>query len=329
MTLTDLADRGAPTGTGTMRRPLATVRDTRPDTPHTIVDLPVALAALRAMTAWVLPGGARGGAVLDTDHPLAGSLVAHACVVDAWLWTTVPHRIESLRAAVRPPGLVVLGGPHRATDSGPARTVLAPSAAGRAGRDPVLVDLDAGEPVAAAGLLRPTVLGFALDLRGVSQDAAEAGLAAARRALSQWRTDGRRDRPVLLVRGSSAAAMRHVARSVGRIAADLHIVTPIVRVELTAAVLQAASSTVLGVRAVHLGTGTPHLELDGLPPRGASIRTPAAGPGDEVRAVLLSHRGRAVSARMHGALPRTGGLLVAAGWTGRRGPVRVRTFPTA
>lgn len=331
MTLTDLADHAPVVGVGIetvpRRAPLAAVPDPRPVTSYTILDLPVALTALRAMTARVLVDGALGGAVLDTDHPLAGSLVAHAPVIDAWLWTTDPGRIGSLRALARPAGLVVLGGSRHAPDSAPDRTVVAPSAAGRPGSAPVLVDLNAAGRPATAGLLCPTVLGFALDLRGAERDAAEAGLAAVRRALAQWRGDGRRDRPVLLVRGSSAEALRHIVRSVTRMAAGLHVAGPVLRVDLTAAVLQAASSTVVGVRSVRLGSATPHLELDGLPPVGASVRSPAGGPGDGVRAVLLSHGGRVVSARLHGALPQFGGLLLAPGWTGRNAPVRVRTFP--
>src|ERR1700712_2634552 len=44
--------------------------------PSTVLDLPVAMAALRGLTARTVPD--RGGPVIDADHPLGAALIPYA-----------------------------------------------------------------------------------------------------------------------------------------------------------------------------------------------------------------------------------------------------------
>ena len=161
--------------------------------PSTVLDLPVALAAMRGLTTRIVPD--RGGAVIDADHPLGAALIPHALSLGAWVLTTEPTLVGDLRRLTRPAVTVILD--HADRDPG------------LSGADIAIVDEVGAAPTTTPLLLRLTadrlrrprgratgLLGFSIDLpRGGDRDGDD-GIDALRAGWTWWRTERDTARPV-------------------------------------------------------------------------------------------------------------------------------------
>ena len=300
----------------------------RPEcTPRIELDLSVALRAIRTATDPVAFDD-RSGTIVDVGFPVLAPLLPHLRATGTWAWVRDTPGVARARRCTRREGVVVLDGRDR---SEPSRRTCRPDLV-VLGTDQVtndahrgvgvLVDLtDARAWRIGSSLLAPRarVAGFHVDLARLSADGVADRVDLVTHLMRQYRAAGRTDRPLLVLRGARTALLaRHVVGSVLRVCRAAVLPVPVMRMDVTRAVLDVAVLTVIGVLAVEPAAGGPILDVD-LLPRSVALplhvigKCPATASIDHV---LLRRRGRYVSARLLGGLPLDPGTeLVAPGWT--------------
>jgi len=308
-------------------------------TPRVELDVPVALSAIRAARMQVVPD-ARGGTLLDAGHPGLAPLLPYLSATGTWMWVTHLRGVAAVRRTQRPADTVVLDG--RAQPSESARDARA---------DLVVLPIDQIEPRRAqppgpAALLditelpqyriRPLLLsapaalaGFHLDLAGGPASAMTLRMDTLGQALRRWHVAGRYDRPLLVLRGGSALRARWAVDTVKRVSRGGGLLMPVVRVDVTAAVLSVAVRTVVRVLDVDSHRGQAVIQVDGIPSTIAAplqVLQPRRLPAAPVD-VLLRHQGRLVRASIDGGPVKPGSELAAAGWTETDGGPVVRGLP--
>lgn len=287
--------------------------------PATVLDLPVALAALRGLTARIVPDS--GGPVVDADHPLGAALVPHARTLGAWVTTAEPNLIGDLRRDTSSAVTVVLD----QADHDP----------GLSGADIAIVDEIGAAPATTPLLLRLTaeqrrlprgkaagLVGFSVDLPRPSDDIND-GLDALRAGWTWWRTERGTARPVVLLRSSSSKAATRAVHALNRWAASVGTRTPIVRLDVTGLCTTIAASTVVTVLHCAAHPGVLEVVVDHLPPTFLGVRVAGGRQPDLHTGVLIRDAHRMVAADIEGGPVRAGARLVAGGWSGLPGPVSV------
>ncbi len=287
--------------------------------PQTLVDLPVAVAAIRGLTARIVADRA-GGPVIDGGHPLGQRLVPHAANLDSWVSLADPADLQRFPAG---PAVTLVFWPGAPGDA------AAPS-----GADVVVVDRVAGPDERMLLHLDPDrrrvppvgsrLLGFAIELPPAG-DRLDRAVDALRAGWSWWRSNRAGDRPVILLRSGSCRAASRAARAWCRWAAAAGQPSPTIRVDLTAVCTRIAATTTVTVLACTVRAGITDVVVDHLPPTLDDIRV-VGGRSNPTR-VLLRDRHRMAAVTVHGGPPVAGDRLAAAGWSGRPGPLHVRDFP--
>lgn len=304
-------------------------------TPRIELDLPVALNAIHTAGLQVVPD-ARGGTMVDAGHPAVVPLRPYLPGSGTWAWLTDPAAAGAVHRSMRPAGTVVADA-RRGAGTGADVVVMTVEQLGTAPEPPrpypTLVDitsLSPDRPVPPWMLARPTdVEGFHLDLTGSAPDGLPGRVDAVGEALRSWRNAGRTERAVLVLRGARTVPARHVVAGVSRLCRAGGLAAPVLRIDVTLAVLDVATRTVVRVRDLRTRRGATVVEVDAVPRAlGAPLlvlgsRAEAAPPVE----VMLAHRGRLVSARISGGPVRAGTELAARGWTPGGRPLIVRGYP--
>lgn len=287
--------------------------------PQTVVDLPVAVAAIRGLTARIVADRA-GGPVIDSGHPLGPPLVPHAGNLDSWVSLADPADLLRLRTG---PALTLVfwpGVPGDAAAPGGADVVVVDRVAGPDERMLLHLDPDRRRVPPVGSRL----LGFAIELPPAG-DRLDRAVDALRAGWSWWRSNRAGDRPVILLRSGSCRAASRAARAWCRWAAAAGQPSPTIRVDLTALCTRIAATTTATVLACTVRAGITDVVVDHLPPTLDDIRV-VGGRSNPTR-VLLRDRHRMAAVTVHGGPPVAGDRLAAAGWSGRPGPLHVRDFP--
>jgi hypothetical protein len=309
-------------------------------TPRVELNVPAALSAIRTAGMQVLPD-ARGGTLLDAGHPGLAPLLPYLSATGTWMWATDALGVSAARRIRRPADTVILDG--RALPGESARESSA---------DLVVLPIDQieskrAQPPGPAALLditelpqyriRPRLLaapaalaGFHLDLAGGPVAAMAQRMDTLGHALRRWHLAGRYDRPLLVLRGGSPLRARWAVDAVRRVSRGGGLLMPVVRVDVTATVLNVAVRTVVRVLDVDGRKGQPVLQVDGIPSTiGAPLQVlqPRRVPVAPVE-VLLRHHGRLVRASIDGGPVKPGSELAAPGWTETDGGQVVRGLPT-
>ncbi|MEP6560209.1 MAG: hypothetical protein ABJD68_03925 [Nakamurella sp.] len=295
--------------------------------PSTVLDLPVALAAVRGLTARIIPD--RGGPVIDGDHPLGAALLPHAPSLDAWVVTAEPTLVPELRRLARPAVTVVLD--HADRDPG------------LAGADIAIVDELGAAPTTAPQLLHldadrlrlprgrtAGLLGFSIDLPrpgGDTTAGSDDGIHALRAGWTWWRTERGATRPVVLLRSTSSRAATRAAHALHRWAASVGTPTPIIRLDITGVCTTIAASTVVTVLYCAEHPGVVEVVVDRLPPTFQGVRVAGGGQPDLRTDVLIRDAHRMVATHIEGGPLTAGARLIAGGWSGLPGPVSVLEVP--
>lgn len=305
-------------------------------TPRIELDLPVALNAIHTAGLQVVPD-ARGGTLVDAGHPAVVPLRPYLPGTGTWAWLTDPAATGAVRRSMRPAGTVVADA-RRGPGGGADLVVMTVEQLGTAPDThrphAMLIDLTTlspDQPIPPWMLSRPTdVEGFHLDLTGLAPDRLPERVDTVGEALRSWQLAGRTERAVLVLRGARTVLARHVVGGVLRLCRAEGFAAPVQRVDVTLAVLDVATRTVVRVLGVHTRRGATVVEVDAVPRTlGAPLlllgaQAEPAPPAD----VMLLHRGRLVSARISGGLVRSGMELAARGWTPGGRPLVVRGYPT-
>lgn len=304
-------------------------------TPRVELDLPVALNAIHTAGLQVVPD-ARGGTLIDAGHPAVVPLRPYLPGTGTWAWLTDPAAAGAVHRSMRPVGTVVADA-RRGPGTGADVVVMTVEQLGTAPEPPrphaTLIDvtsLSPDRPIPPWMLCRPTdVEGFHVDLTGLSPDRLPEQVDAVGAALRSWRSAGRTERAVLVLRGARTVLARHVVGGVLRLCRAGGLAAPVQRIDVTLAVLDVATRTVVRVLGVQNRRGSTVIEVDAVPRTlGAPLlvlgsRAEPAPPVD----VMLLHRGRLVSARVSGGPVRGGMELAARGWTPGGRPLVVRGYP--
>lgn len=295
-------------------------RPTQPTVgPQTMVDLPVAVAAIRGLTARIVADRA-GGPVIDSGHPLGPPLVPHAANLDSWVSLADPADLLRLRTGSAVTLVFWPGVPGDAAAPGGADVVVVDRVAGPGGRMLLHLDPDRRRVPPVGSRL----LGFAIELPPAG-DRLDRAVDALRAGWSWWRSNRAGDRPVILLRSGSCRAASRAARAWCRWAAAAGQPSPTIRVDLTALCTRIAATTTVTVLACTVRAGITDVVVDHLPPTMDDIRV-VGGRSNPTR-VLLRDRHRMAAVTVHGGPPVAGDRLAAAGWSGRPGPLHVRDFP--
>jgi hypothetical protein len=307
-------------------------------TPRVELDLPTALSTIHAADRRLVPD-ARGGTVLDLARPVMAPLLPYLGATGTWALLADARAIEPARRAIRVADAVVLdarsGRPGSGRHSDADLVVLPVDEVEPTRERPpgpaALVDLTElprwriGSDLFTAG----GVAGLHVELPAPADPAAEeraTGTIVC--ALRRWDDAGRPDRPLLLIRGTGTPTAGRVIGAVLQACRADALPTPVLRVEMSATVLDVAVRTVVRVLAVSNRGDRPLLHLDGLPAAvDPSLRVlrPRSGPAAPER-VLITANGRLRTARLHGGPVVPGSELDASGWIDTVHPVVVRSF---
>jgi hypothetical protein len=130
------------------------------------------------------------------------------------------------------------------------------------------------------------------------------------------------------VRGAGPLAVRRLVGTVLRACRSGSLPQPVLRADVTGAVLDTAVHTIVRVLAVEARGTRPLLQLDGLPtgvdPALRVLRSP--GPPRPPARLLITARGRMRTAWLHGGPAVPGGELAAGGWVETGHPLVVHGF---